>query len=55
MIFTGCATQRKAKTEVELRGLMLQKNTMMGINKIYHSKHYQKVLKRNYKRLYKNR
>jgi hypothetical protein len=55
MIFTGCATQRKAKTEVELRGLMLLENTSMGRNKVYHSKHYEKVLKRNYKKLYKNR
>jgi hypothetical protein len=55
MIFAGCATQRKAKAEVDLRGLMLLENTQLGINKVYHSKHYQKVLKRNYKKLYKKR
>ena len=55
MIFAGCATQRKAKAKVDLRGLMLLENTQLGINKVYHSKHYQKVLKRNYKKLYKKR
>ena len=54
IIFTGCATKRKAREYSSLRGLMLLENTQLGRNKHYNSAKYQKTLKKNYKKFKKN-
>jgi hypothetical protein len=55
IIFSGCATRKKARDYSELRGLMLLKNTELGRNKVYNSPKYQRMLKNNYKKIVKKR
>jgi hypothetical protein len=54
IIFSGCATKKKARDYGEKRGLMLLENTELGRNKHFNSAKYQKTLKKNYKKFKKN-